>query len=343
MMTMRCAGALLLLASGCGLFDDSVDPDGDSVVVLTDAGTIERWVAGDDGPVQVWSDTVSAGSTGLLRSDSEFVYAAVDSTISAFDPAGGGAPWATPFTTPSTVVATAGPVDGVLAVLTLTDLHGIDIVDGSESWKINLIDVPGVSDDALAGGAGNFVLGGEPVRAISAATGVVAASRDLGQGTVWSAAAAGGIAYVGSDSSLDALDIGDLAERWSLETSGAVEHILPGSPAYFAVLGGGVGAASGTGEDLFSVGGDEIFEAIDAGSDVLVGARGDGSIFAWDAASGADHWSLEAATGTTTGLVANGDTLFHAHGAVLDVIGLSDGTNLGTTTLDGSPIALIAR
>lgn len=323
---------------GCDIFGD--DPiAGDAAFAITDTGTVLKLVSGDDAVDAPWTATVASGSEAVAQTSGDDLIVAVGSTIHAVAGTDGAVLWT--WDAPSTVTALAGPVGGVVAVLTLDSLHGLGEGDGGEVWTHDLLDLPGVSDHALGAAGEHFVLGGAPARVLNAGTGDVAAAADLGVGTVQELAVSGSRAVFGGTTGLVAATVPGLSAEWTLPTDDEVDRLTVGGSFYYALLGGGVGGVDSDGTLLFETAVGDLFTALAAGGGLLVGARTDGTVFAWDGTTGAESWPISAPE-PVTGLAIGGSTLFFLHGDVIDVANLADGADIGQHTADGTPVAIAA-
>ena len=342
--------ALLLLATieldadGDGVLDD--DDAGDEVLVATDAGTLGLWSATELEVTSIWRTDIPSANRVALTADSDTVYDGPGSEISAFPLAASSesqeALWT--WSAPDDVVALVGPGGGAVYAMTTSTLHAIADGDGGELWSIDLLlDLTGVSDDALVYDGGDLILGGNPVRRIDPNSGAVTNEYETTSSDVSGLAISGGVVYVAAAEGVLALSSGALVEQWVHATAVEVDAVAVGSAGVaFAERGGGVGSLAANGNPVFVSADQDVYDGLLAVEGLVVAARSDGALLGFDAADGASVWVVDSLGGPVGGLDATGLTIFYGHANVLDGVNVSDGSALFSLSPSGRPVAIDA-
>lgn len=341
-LLLLAAGTVLLGADCLGITDD--DDDGEPVMFATDGGVIARYSGTSAEALPVWRSDISSANSVSLVDDGTTSYVGAGTVVSAFslDAAGEQEPLWT-WSAPDSVVAMAGPGSGLVFVMTTSTLHGL-ATDGGEVWSVDLlIDLGGVSDAALDFDNGDLILGGDPTRRLDPSSGAVTHTIDTGSSDVSAVRALGGVAYLATASGVLAVGSSALDEQWFHATSAEVDALaVTGSSVGYAVRGGVVGVLAAGGNPVFDSGSDTgVFDGLLLVQNLLVAARSDGSLLAWDEVDGTQVWAEDHA-GPVGALDANGLTVFYGHGGDLEALNLSDGSTLWTLTTTGSPVAVNA-
>jgi|GEM_PF-1701341 len=332
-----------LLGADClGVLLD--DDDSESVVLATDSGYLGRLAGTSTEASTTWTGEIANSNRVSVVADAESVYVGAASQVRAVALTGLGEQAETwTWSAPDDVVALAGPGDGRLYVMTTSTLHALG-TDGGEIWSVDLLlDLTGVADDAIAFGGGALILGGNPVRRLNPATGAVTHTLTTGSTDVSAVAVSGGVAYIATATGVVAAAAADLVQQWEHPTSAEVDevHATASSIAY-AVRGGEVGLLAIGGNPVFDSGSETgVFDGLLIAQNLVVAARADGDLLAWDEGDGSLIWS-ESLSGPVGGLDANGVTVFYGHGDELEALNLSDGSTLWRLSTTGSPTAVLA-
>lgn len=352
-MTLTRTALLLLLstvltgADCLGVLPDD-DDAGEEVLVATDAGSLGLWSAGEVETTAIWTTTIPSANRVALAVDADTVYVGAGADISAF-PLGATegsqeALWT--WTASDDVVAMAGPGDGALFVMTTSMVHALSDEDGGELWSVDLlIDLSGVADDALGYDGGNLVLGGNPTRRLDPATGAVTHEYPTSSSDVSDLEVDGGSVYLAAAEGVVALTSATLTESWVHPTAIEVDEVAVGASGVgFALRGGGIGMlVADNGTPVFTTDAQDVYDGLLIAGGLLVVARSDGAVLAFDEADGTEPWApLETLGGPVGGMDANAQTLFYGHASVLDGINLSDGSSLFGLSPSGRPVAVTA-
>ena len=343
--------ALLLPLTACDLLLD--DPaDGAPVYVGTDAGAIVRLAVGEEESTPLWSSPIEESAAVVVLARGEDVYASSGDEVLALDAGTGDPVWPERRRLGDTITNLAGPVDGLLFALTFNHLFAVESGNGEIAWQKDLsFELTDVSDGALAAEDGMVVLGGNPIRRLDPANGDVLASYPSGDSNIRQLRIAGGQAVAGLADGLVSLSLPGLAESWFVATPDQVDNVaIDGDTVAYSILGGGIAAvdagaaaAAGAAED------GEIFQHVATSEGLILGVRADGALSAWDvgpfasctlAASCEADWVVDAANATVHALAVSDPDVFLANGAVLDRIGLADGSDLGSWQTEGAVVAI---
>ncbi|HCP47831.1 MAG TPA: hypothetical protein DIU15_17455 [Deltaproteobacteria bacterium] len=333
--------ALLLALGGCdlGLFDD----DGAGFLVGTDAGKVFHLIGGDSQASFGWEADIAASSKVVMDGSGDDILVGSGQEVVALSAMTGESLWGQPVSLGDDVVAVAGPLSGVAIVMTLEPfLVGIDMADGSELWRLDLLLSGNASDDAVAVGSSGVFLGGTEILKLDPQTGAEQAYYNTGTGSsyVVDIQVAGGTVYAGLEDGVVALSASTLSEEWRHPTADEVDNVsVGGSSVFYSVIGGGVGALTQLGGNLVGEAEDgSVFEALSVGGNLLLAARSDGTLLAYDEADMAEVWTIDGAAGAAVrDLVTSGDTIFYAAGSYVDGINLSDGSSLWSYDPSGNP------
>jgi outer membrane protein assembly factor BamB len=335
--------SLLPALGACDLF--SVDDDGEPFAVATDQGSLLALRGGTDSAALLWEGQVAPSSRASIVADGSAVFVGSGQEVKALSRDGGAALWAAPAILVGDVVALAGPGDGAVFAMTLDGtLAAINTGDGATRWTLDLlVDLPGSSDDALAFAGGSLLLGGDPIRSLDPADGSVRAEYPSGDSYVSGMVVVGGTLFAGLADGVVALDLSSLAEQWRHGTEDEVDNLVASSTSvFYSVVGQGVGVLTTTGNPVGVAGGDGVFEALAMSSDnLLLGARSDATLFAWDESTLAEQWSVSASNPPVQGLVTTTLSVFYANGGYIDGITLEDGSSLWSYQAPGSPVGML--
>ena len=320
--------------------DDAAEP----LLMATNAGSVGRFAGELDSASTLWTASILDSNRVSLAADGATAYVGAGDEVAAFalDGAGTMDPlWS--WGAPDDVVALAGPASGRLFVMTNSTLHGLD-TNGGELWSVDLlIDLGGVSDDALAVSGSDLILGGDPTRRLDPSTGSVTHTLATGSSDVSDLVISGGVAYIGAASSLIAASSSTLTEQWSVPTTAAVDQVaVSGTSVAYAERGGVVGVVTLTGNPVFDTATSDVYDALLVVENLVVAARLDGALFAWDELDGTEIWSAPELSGPVGSLDSNTVTAFYGHGDVLEGINLSDGSTLWQLSTSGEPVAVLA-
>ncbi len=325
--------ALLPALSACGdFFGDDGDVEGDPFVLANDQGSVQALAGGDVSAALLWEGEIAPSATAVMVSDGDSLYVGSATQVVAFSQSTGAQQWAAPASLTGDAVALAGPGSGAVFAMTLDgSLSAINLLDGSISWTLDLlVDLPGSSDDALFFSEGVLFLGGDPIRALSPTDGSLLASYSTGDSYVSDLAVVGGAVFAGLADRVVALSSSSLEELWSHPTSDEVDNLVAGGGSvFFSVVGGGVHLLTDSGNPVASAGGDSVFQALARSSrNLLLAARSDATLFAWDEVALEEQWSLTEADTPVQGLVASGSSVFYGNAGYVDGISASDGSSL---------------
>lgn len=338
----------VLVGADClgGFIDD--DDAGEQVLVGTDGGSLGLWSAGELETTAVWTTSIAAANRVAMAVDVDTVYVGAGADISAFPLAADSETQAALWTwsAPDDVVAMAGPGGGAVFVMTTSTLHALSDADGGELWTVDLLmDLTGVSDDALGYSGGTLVLGGNPTRRLDPSTGAVTHEYATTSSDVSNLEVVGGAVYLAAAEGVVALSSDTLSPLWTYPTTVEVDAVAVSTAGVaFAERGGGVGSLTlASGNPVFHTDTADVYDALHAAAGLVVAARSDGALMAFDEVDGASPWEpLESLGGPVGTLDANTQTAFYGHGSVLDGINLSDGSSLFRLTPSGRPVAVIA-
>ena len=337
----------VLVGADClGVIGD--DDDAEEVLIATDAGSLGLWSGGEGETSAVWTTSIASANRVALAVDADTVYVGAGAEVSAFPLAAATEDQAAVWTwsAPDDVVALAGPGGGSLFVMTTSTLHALSDLDGGELWTLDLlIDLSGVSDDAVGLDGGDLVLGGNPTRRIDPSSGAVTHEYGTTSSDVSGLVVSGGTVYLAAAEGVVALSSSSLTEQWVHATAVEVDAVAVSSAGVaFAERGGGVGSlALSNGNPVFVTDDLDVFDGLLVTSGVIVAARSDGALLGWDEATGDMAWDpITAFGGPVGGLDANPQTIFYAHSSVLDAVNVSDGSSFFSLSPSGSPIAVTA-
>ncbi len=325
--------ALIPVLSACGdFFGDDDDVEGDLFALANDQGNVQALAGGDVSAALLWEGEIAPSATAVMASDGDSLYVGSATEVVAFSQATGAQQWAAPATLTGDAVALAGPGGGAVYAMTLDgSLSAISVLDGSISWTLDLlVDLPGASDDALLYSDGVLFLGGDPIRALSPTDGSLLVSYSTGDSYVSDLAVVGGTLFAGLADRVVALSSSSLGELWSHPTSDEVDNLVAGGGSvFFSVVGGGVHLLTDSGNPVASAGGDGVFQALArSSSNLLLAARSDATLFAWDEFALEEQWSLSEADTPVQGLVVSGSSVFYGNAGYVDGINASDGSSL---------------
>ncbi len=336
-------GSLLVGADCLGSVVDD-DDGGEPLIYATDGGFIGRLSGTDTSGSTVWNGGISSSNRVALVADGAAVYVGAGSVVSSFPLDASGehsAEWA--WTAPDDVVALAGPGNGAVYAMTTSTLHAIS-TSGGELWSVDLLlDLSGVSDDAIAFSGGALILGGDPTRRLDPSNGDVTHTYATGSTDVSDVAISGGTAYLGTASGVVAVSASDLSEQWTLATSAAVDEVAAGADGVaYAVRGGVVGVVTSGGNPVFDTGAETgVFDGLVVSQNLVMAARADGTVLAWDELDGTEVWEAMLA-GPVGGLDANAQTAFYGHADVIEALAMSDGSSLWSLVTTGNPAGVLA-
>jgi len=332
---------LLLALAGCdsGLFDD----EGAAFFVGTDDGKVLSLLGGDSQATYAWEADIASSSKVVMDGSGDDLLVGSGQEVVAFSAETGESLWGQSVSLGDDVVAVAGPLSGVAIVMTLEPyLVGLDMADGSELWRLDLLLGGDASDDAVAVGSGGVFLGGADILKLDPETGTEQASYDNGTGSsyVVDMHVVGSTVYAGLEDGVVALSTSSLAEQWRHPTAGEVDNVsVGGTSVFYSVIGGGVGALTQSGGNL--VGEAEngsVFDSLAVGGNLCLAARSDGTLLAYDEADMTEVWTVDGAPGASVrDLVTSGETIFYAAGSYVDGINLSDGSALWSYDPSGNP------
>ena len=330
--------------AGCDLFIDDED-SGDLFVLATDQGSLQLLSGGTASASLVWDVEIAAAGKVSIVSDGSSIFAGSGAEVGAFSQASGVALWPAPASLGGDVVALAGPGEGAVYAMTLDGtLAALDVTAGALLWSVDLlIDLPGSADDALLFAQGSVLLGGDPIRNLDPADGSVRASYPSGDSYVSDMAVIDDTLFAGLADGVVALSVESMSEQWRYSTADEVDNLVAtSSGVFFSVVGQGAELLTTTGNPIAVAGDDAVFEALGASSDnLLLGARSDGTLFAWDEAALSEQWSVADLSLPVHDLVVRGESVFYGHGLFVDGINLSDGGSLWIYSSPGNPVAML--
>ena len=337
--------ACVPLLGACGDFlGDDDDVEGDLFVLANDQGNVQLLAGGDVSAALLWEGEVAPAVSAVMVSDGLSLFVGSATEVAAFSQSTGTLQWSTPATITGDAVALAGPGSGAVYAMTLDgSLSAIDLVDGSTIWTLDLlVDLPGASDDALLYSGGVLFLGGDPIRALSPSDGSLLASYSSGDSYVSDLAVVDGTLFAGLADRVVALSVSSLEELWSYPTSDEVDNLVAGGGSvFFSVVGGGVHLLTLSGNPVASAGDDGVFQALTrSNNNLLLAARSDATLFAWDEVALEEVWSLTEADTPVQGLVASGASVFYGNAGYVDGISAVDGSSLWYYQA-GSPAGLL--
>jgi len=335
---------LLPVLGACGEFFDD-DGDGEPFVVVTDQGQLAALSGGLGSYAFLWEGSVAPSARASIVSDGNSLYVGSGQEVSAFAEDSGEVLGSAPLTLGGEVVALAGPGDDAVYAMTLDGtLAAIETSDGSLRWTQDLLQgLTGASFDALLFAQGALVLGGDPIRSLSPADGSVQATYPSGDSYVTGMHAIGGTLYAGLADGVVALSLGTLGELWKHPTDDEVDNLAVGSTTvFYSVVGQGVGALTLTGNPVGEMGDDGVFEALAIGANLLLAARSDATLFAWDEASLEEVWSDPYQGTPVRGLVTTSLSAFYANSDIVYGVNLENGNSLWFHTGEGNPVGLLA-
>jgi outer membrane protein assembly factor BamB len=234
--------------------------------------------------------------------------------------------------------------DGRAYALGFTALTALDVADGSVAWTLDFTTdgIAGVSfaDPVFSGGA--VVLGGDPVRRVAADTGNVATTYATSDTEMLGLAADGGDVFVGTRSGIFGLNSA-FTELWSHPTTDEVDRIVPTpSGIFYSQVGAGVGLVSSTGEAVWNVDDGAVYEALRGAEGVVVGARLQGTVHAFDPVGGTQIWSVTETSSPVRGLAVSGTTVLYGGGGFVQGLALADGTVLWEWSPGAPPVGVAA-
>ncbi len=324
------------------------DDDGERVLVGTDGGSLSLWSAGEIETTSIWTTSIASANRVALVVDSDTVYVGAGAEIAAFpleaDSISQAALWT--WSAPDDVVAMAGPGSGAVFVMTTSTLHALSDEDGGELWTVDLLlDLSGVSDDALGFANGDLILGGNPTRRLDPSTGATTHQIAMASSDVSDLQVVGGTVYLAAAEGVVALTSSSLSPLWTYDTPVQVDAVAVSSAGVgFAERGGGVGSLTlGTGSPSFTTDASDVYDGLLAAAGLVVAARSDGTLLAFDEVDGSAPWEpLDSFGGPVGGLDGNNQTLFYGHSSVLDGVNASDGSSLFSLTPNGRPVAVVA-
>lgn len=331
---------LLALLAGCD--ELPFDGDGDPVVVVTSTGEVQRLSAGDDSASALWTASIDSSNQVSIAADGSDLFVASGQEIGAWDRDSGEAIWDAPVAMETEVVALAGVGGGAVFARTFDALVALQAADGGEIWRLDGLDLAGAADSALAYGSGAVFLGGSPMRRIDPASGGVT-DEEAGDQDTSEIAVGGSTLYAGMSSGVQAFGAAGLSFQWENPTADGVDHLSVGDDSVlYSVLGGGVGALTLGGNPIGEAQDGEVFDALAISGNLLLAARTDGTLFAFDEAQVEEVWVVEDTQGTVWDLAVNDRTVFYAVDGVLEAINLEDAAALWTHNTDGNIVAVEA-
>jgi len=345
-LVLLLAVCLLLPAlAACDEFLGDDDDDGEPFVLATDQGQLVSLSGGLASTSLLWEEQVAPAARASIATDGASLYVGSGQEVAAFAQDSGDALWSAPVNLNGEVVALAGPGSGAVYAMTLDGtLAALEAGDGSLRWSLDLVlGLPGSSDDALLYAQGALILGGDPIRSLSPADGSVQASYASGDSYVSAMHAVGGTLYAGLADGVVALSLGSLSELWKHPTSDEVDNLAAGSTTvFYSVVGQGVGALTPTGNPVGVAGDDGVFQALAVADNLLLAARSDATLFAWDEASLEEVWAIPYPGTPVRGLVTTSLSAFYANSNLIYGVNLSNGNSLWNYTPQGNPVGLLA-
>ena len=289
----------------------------------------------------LWTADIPAAGTVALRVDGGDIYVGAADEARALAAEDGSPLWT--WGAPDTVVALATGDGAPLMVMTLTTLSAVDAATGEGLWTVDLLDLGGVADEAVAALGDSVVLGGDPLRVLDAADGAVLAERVTGSVEVSAVRIDGEVAYAALADGVGAYTLDGLqpVSGFPVATSDAVDGLIVGPDLlFYSVFGGGVGALTPAGAPIFEDQPGELFDALAQGAGgELLAARADGVLQAWSE-QGDALWTVEDGGSPVRDLAVVGQTVFYSSGAFLDGINLSDGSALWNLSPEDPAVAV---
>jgi outer membrane protein assembly factor BamB len=334
--------SLLLVAftAGCDLLLGD-DDDGDPGLVGDAGGTVYRLSGGVDTVDVIWTADVAVTDSISFATAGSTVIVAAGSRVHGFAEDSGDELW-TADVIDQVVALTQG--DGRAYALSFTALTAIDVDDGSIVWTLDFTAdaIVGVSfaDPVFSGSA--VILGGDPVRRVDAASGIVSATYATSDTEMLGLAADGSEVFVGTRNGIFGLS-GGLDETWSLARTDDVDRIVP-TPAgiFYSQVGAGVGLVSDAGAALWNEDDGAVYEALVAGEGVVVGARLQGTVHAFNPTDGTSLWSVDTTSSPVRGLAVSGTTVLYGGGMFVQGLDLNDGSVLWEWSPGAGPVGVAA-
>ena len=313
------------------------DDDGEPVLVGTDGGEVQRLSASEEQVSVSWTASIDPSNQVLAAPARADGLVASGQELRGFGRDSGDELWDAPVSFASDVVAlTEG--SGLVFALTFDSLVALDVSDGAEAWRVELFDLGDPADAALAFGAGAVFVGGNPIARINASTGATTHTAD-GSSSISDIVVSGSTLYVGSPDGVQALSASDLSEDWLHPTASEVDHVAVGSVSvFYSVFGGGVGALTLSGNPTGTALDGDVVQALAIGGNLLLAARSDGLLFAFDEADVSEVWNV-AGDSEIWALSVNDQTVFYATGGALDGLNLADSSSLWSFTSSGRVVA----
>ncbi len=329
------------LLAGCDFILPDDDDDGDPGLVADADGTVYRLSAGVDSVSVVWTADVAATDSVSFAVSGDTVVVGAGSRVHGLAAADGTELW------------TADVIDQVVAMtqgggrayaLGFTAMTAIDVADGAVLWTADFTadGIAGVSFAAPVFADGGVILGGDPVRRFEGSNGAPDGTWTSGDTEMLGLAVDGGRVYAGGRNGISALGA-DLSESWSHDTPEEVDRIAPtGAGIVYSQVGAGVSLISSAGEPGWSVDDGAVYESLVAAESAVVGARLQGSVHAWNAADGAELWTVTDTSSPVRGLAVTGATILYGGGEFVQGLDPGDGSVLWEWSPGANPVGVSA-
>ncbi len=308
--------ALGVMLAGCPF--DADDPSSAAgAVVLDSNGAVTAYSI--DGSSEVWSASVAGGGYGDLLVDGGYVFViSDDATVIAFDGDDGTELWEAPL---------AGTARGRMAILgdtlyvqTADDVTALDADSGGDMWSAPLT-LSGLSGSMSVGESSLYCAGKPTTLRVDPDTGDELDSYDNDQSNA-EIVVTGGYAVLGGSSAVVGLAASDLTWDWEyvLEDASVTGMAADLGDIYVSTDNDGVlGFDSGSEAPfLHELTGKALDPPVVADGIIYV-SESYGSLYALDAASGAEEWSWDdnPASDPIGGVRALGTTVYLALGSSL--------------------------
>lgn len=340
-LRLLCLSCVLLMLSGCDGF--GIGDDDDSVLALvTDEGEVRVLGGSDDNVETTWTSSISASAHAPLVVSGSSIYVGSGTALARFSLQDGSAPW-TQVELPSDVLTLVSPSDDRVIVLNFNEIMGFDGDSGATLWTRNVLDdLLGVADSALDSEGGVVALGGDPTRLLDAETGNDFAEHGTGTTAVADVVLDGGSVFIGLATGVIAVDSETADAQWAVSTAAAVDGLtVSGGLVFYSTLGGGLGILDrSNGEILGTAEPGEAFRDVAAAGDVLLAARSDGTLLAYDTALD-EIWRQEGAS-SFGGLAAGSRNVYYASGGAVEALSLEAGDYLWQRDYPGAVVSVQA-
>ena len=234
--------------------------------------------------------------------------------------------------------------DGRAYGLGFTALTAVDVATGAVAWTLDFTSqsVTNVSFADPVFAAGSVYLGGDPVRKIDGATGLVEATYSTGDSEMLGLAAADSAVYIGTRNGIFALTP-DLVETWRHAPGEEVDRIAPTNVGvFYSQVGAGVGLVTRQGGPVWNDDDGGVYEALVATENLVLGARLQGTLEAWTPSDGVSAWTANETSSPVRGLAVSNSTVFFAGGGFVQGLDLTDGTVLWEWSPAMAPVGLSA-